>query len=368
MKLLILSEANSIHTKRWVKSLSERGIDIILFSLSPVRDGFYSDLPNVQISTGTSSSSTGIISKIGYLNVIPQIKRIIREEKPDIIHAHYASSYGLLGSLVKPKNIPYIVSVWGSDVYDFPNLIPFGKQIIKYNLRKADYILSTSHVMAKETQKYTDKHIYVTPFGVDINLFTPIQTPVKEEFVIGTVKTLRPKYGIDTLIKAAALVINDNPDIKIRVDIYGEGPQKEELMKLADKLNIANKVNFRGYVDNSLLPHIYSDFSVAVSLSRLNSESFGVVAVEAMACGCPVITSDADGFTEVVKDGITGFIVPKDSPEIAAQAIQKFIDNPSFRDSMGKAGRERVLDLYDWDKNVDTMMEVYSKNFTKTRI
>lgn len=354
----MLSEVNSIHTKRWVKSLAEEGIEIVLFSLSPNRSDWYDDLPNVRVVCASRDAKGSFLSKFGYLTVVPKIKKLIKEINPDIVHAHYASSYGLLGALVK-THIPYIVSVWGSDVYDFPNITPFGKQIIKFNLRKADNILSTSHVMAKETKKYTDKPIQITPFGVDTDLFKPLDTPESDEFVVGNVKTLRPKYGIDVLIRAVDIVIKNNPDRKIRLEIYGEGPQKDELVELTESLGIKDKVSFKGFVQNCQLPEIYNSVSVSVSVS--NSESFGVVAVEAMACGCPVITSDADGFTEVVVDGKTGIIVPKRDIKATSAAIQKFIDNPDLRDTMGKAGRKRVISLYDWNNNVDKMVDIYQR-------
>lgn len=363
MKVMILSDANSIHTKRWVSSLSKKGIDIVLFSLTDCKDKFYNDFERIKIFGLGKDSKDSILSKLRYLTVVSKLKSVIKEEKPDILHAHYASSYGLLGALAKNKEIPYIISVWGSDVYDFPNITPFGKQIIRYNLSKADHILSTSHVMAKETKKYTDKPIVITPFGVDVELFKPSTHKESEEFVIGNVKTLRPKYGIDVLIKAADIVFKNNPDKKIRLDIYGEGPQKEELVELTKELGIEDKVNFKGFVQNTLLPDVYNSVSVSVSVS--DSESFGVVAVEAMACGCPVVTSDADGFTEVVKDGETGFIVPKRNPEATAAAIQKFIDNPNLRKEMGEEGRKRVVHLYDWDENVETMIEEYHKVLEK---
>ncbi|MDQ9894055.1 glycosyltransferase, partial [Acinetobacter baumannii] len=82
------------------------------------------------------------IKKIEYLKVIKEIKKIIYDIKPDILHAHYASSYGLIGSLVNYK--PYIISAWGTDTYEFPNNGFIQKYIIKYNLKKADYIFSTS--------------------------------------------------------------------------------------------------------------------------------------------------------------------------------------------------------------------------------
>lgn len=358
MKVLILSDVNSIHTKRWVKSLSIRKIEIVLFSLSPNKSDWYDKLEHVKVVCAVQDAEDSLVSKIKYLKVIPTIKSIIAKEKPDIVHAHYASSYGLLGAISK-TSIPYIVSVWGSDVYDFPNITPFGKQIIRYNLKKADYILSTSHVMARETSKYTDKPITITPFGVDTGLFKQFGVSKTNEFVIGNVKTLRPIYGIDVLIKAADIVIKNNPNKKIRVEIFGEGPQKDDLVLLVESLGIKDKVSFMGYVQNDQLPEVYNSFSVSVSVS--NSESFGVVAVEAMACGCPVVTSDADGFTEVVKDGETGFIVPKRNPEATASAIQKFIDSPDLREEMGKRGRKRVEELYDWNRNVHTMIEVYKK-------
>ena len=358
MKILILSDAQSIHTKRWVKALAEKDIEIILFSLTSCKDESYEYFQNVKIECASHQTNGSFFSKLNYLKAVPRLKKLIEEIHPDIVHAHYASSYGLLGALAK-TNIPYIISVWGSDVYDFPNITPFGKQVIRYNLKKADYILSTSHVMAEETRKYTDKPITVTPFGVDTALFRPITVPESDEFVIGNVKTLRPKYGIDVLIRAADIVIKNNPDKKIRLEIYGEGPQKDELVQLTESLGIKDKVTFMGFIQNDQLPIIYNSVSVSVSVS--DSESFGVVAVEAMSCGCPVVTSDADGFTEVVKNGETGFIVPKRNPEATANAIQKIVDNASLRDSMGKAGRERVKSLYDWEDNVNTMVSIYNK-------
>lgn len=360
MKVLILSDARSVHIKRWIKALSEHGIKIYLFSLNATDVEYYSQFPDVKVFHSNLEDTESYKTKLKYPFAVHTVKQLIKSVKPDIVHAHYASSYGLIGALAK-THVPYIVSVWGSDVYDFPNETPFGKKIIKFNLKRADYILSTSYVMAKETKKYTNKSISITPFGVETDRFKVIGNPSSDEFVIGTVKTLRPKYGIDILIKAANIVIRNNPSKKIRLEIYGDGSQKDELINLTKSLGIEDKVLFKGFIQNDKLPAIYNSLSVAVSLSVLNSESFGVVAVEAMACGCPVVTSDADGFTEVVKNEETGFIVPKRNPEATANAIQRFLDNPDLRSKMGAAGRERVKKMYDWNDNVNTMINIYRK-------
>jgi glycosyltransferase involved in cell wall biosynthesis len=219
--------------------------------------------------------------------------------------------------------------------------------------------------MAKETHEYTDKSIEITPFGVDLNVFKKIEnvTENHEEIIIGTVKTLAPKYGIDILIKSFKIVLDNNPDKNISLQIIGEGEDKDKLKSLASELRIKSNVNFLGKIENNLLYKYYNRFSVSVSVS--NSESFGVVAVEAMACECPVIVSDADGFTEVVVNNETGFIVPKRNVEATAAAIQKFIDDNTLRNKMGKKGRERVERLYNWENNVNQMIDIYTQTVKK---
>ena len=143
----------------------------------------------------------------------------------------------------------------------------------------------------------------------------------------------------------------------MRLLIAGTGPDRADFEQLCDQLAVRDRVEFLGFIPNDELPSLYAQFDVAVSLSR--EESFGVVAVEAMSCQCPVVTSDAEGFQDVVADGVTGFVVPKDNAQAAADAIQKFIDDPQLRQTMGEAGRRRVAERYDWEQNVDTMLKIY---------
>ena len=218
--------------------------------------------------------------------------------------------------------------------------------------------------MARECAKYYSGEITVIPFGVDTSLFRKMEEyePQNGTFVVGTVKTMAPKYGIDTLIKAFSTVVKKHGSGSLKLVIVGDGPCLEEYRQLAASLALEN-VEFRGRVENSLLPQVYNSFSIAASIS--NSESFGVVAVEAMACQCPVITSDADGFTEVVENGVTGIIVPRADIQATAMAIEYFMENPGIRERMGAAGRERVLRLYKWHDNVAAMIQTYRNCITE---
>ena len=361
MRVLMVADARSVHTRRWAVSLAGAGVEIVLFSIFPSPDDFFEnhgirlevfDLFTYKKEHGLRSFRSMCVR---HYAAVRRLKSLIKMFCPDILHAHYATSFGLIGALTGFH--PFIVSVWGSDVYEFPEQSSINRLSVKYILNKADKVLSTSNIMARRTALFTSVPISVTPFGVDTALFSRI--PVKQDgtFVVGNVKTLSPKYGIDVLIRSFKSVREHNPELKTVLTIVGEGPCRAEYERLAEDLGIREYVLFVGKVSNDRLPQYYNSFSVSVSLSL--SESFGVVAVEAMSCGCPVVVSDADGFTEVVEDGVTGYIVPKGDPDAAASAIQHFIDNPSLRESMGAAGRARVEQFYDWNDNVRTMMKIY---------
>lgn len=365
MKILILSSANSIHTKRWVTSLAKRDIEICLFSLEKNNETEYGQFSNITVIDGefrNNSSKDGEISKITILAYLPKLLKTINTFKPDIVHAHYATSYGLLGALSFFK--PFILSVWGSDVYDFPQTSFLHKLLIKFNLFRATKILSTSHVMALETKKYANSEIYVTPFGIDMSKFKKMEATKPfslNTIVLGTVKTLLPKYGIDYLIRAFKIIKVNNSLLELKLMIVGEGDDKEELVKLCDNLKIIDDVIFIGQVDNNLVPDYLNMFDIYVALSTLDSESFGVAIVEASACEKPVVVSNVGGLPEVVDDKKTGFVVESRNAEAAAVAIEKLILDENLRVSMGKAGRKRVKELYNWDDNVSLVIEIYDK-------
>lgn len=368
MKVLLLADAHCIHTIRWAKSLCEQNIEIGIFSLNFIEnDNPYINESNISVfyyADSNTKSRKSSFSKISYLRAIPFLKKVVEDFKPDIVHAHYASSYGLLGALLDFH--PYIVSVWGSDVFDFPNITYLHKLALKYNLSKADKILSTSNVMAIETQKYTDKDIVVTPFGIDLEKFKPLKVDSlfsKDDIVIGTIKTLEEKYGIEYLIRAFAIVKQRHQDLPLKLLIVGDGSLRNKLEELSTNLGIAKDTVFTGKIRHDLVPKYANMLSVSVSVS--NSESFGVAIIEASACGIPVVVSNVGGLPEVVEDKVSGYVVPARNPEATADAIEKFILDDELKIGMGKAGRERVKKLYDWNKNVDQMVSIYKEMVSK---
>jgi len=143
----------------------------------------------------------------------------------------------------------------------------------------------------------------------------------------------------------------------LKLLLVGGGPQEAALKHLVGDLGLHHDTKFTGRVEHGLIPDYQNMLSISVSVS--NSESFGVAVLEASACEKPVVVSSVGGLPEVVEDGVTGIVVPPRDPVRTAAAIERLIVDQPLRLTMGKAGRERVKRLYEWEQCVDRMMNVY---------
>ena len=366
MKVVLLGGAETIHTIRWAKGLLDAGLEVVLASQHDL---------NESLALGVHFIRLPYSGEVGYFRNVRPLQRILKTLKPDILNAHYASGYGTTARLMGFK--PTVLSVWGSDVYDFPLKSPLHRWWVRRNLMAATQVASTSHAMAEQTRSLApllDK-IAITPFGVELDRFYPLReigNTQKKSIVIGTVKKLTTKYGIDTLLEAFAILVSRltlvAPDQAKRLilRIVGDGADRIHLIRQAEALGIAGRTEFIGRVPHEQVPDELRKLDVFVALSRLDSESFGVAVIEANACSIPVVVSNVGGLPEVVVDGVSGFVVPRENPKAAADMIERFVINADERHAMGRAGRIHVAEQYDWKKNVKQMINVY-ENTIKNR-
>lgn len=354
MKVVLVAPQSIIHTVRWANAINKHVEELHLITL---HDSNKKDLidPDVIIH------KLRFKAPLGYIFNIFEVQKLIANINPDIIHVHSCSGHGTMIALTNIKN--YLLSIYGSDIYEFPNKNFINRQIIRFNLSRAGFLASTSNAMALETNKYTKREIYITPFGVDVKEFDNRRMPFQDkyEFRIGLVKALRERYGIEHLIRAIPeldkMLRKNGSNIKLLVKIYGTGEQKDKLVRLVKELQLNDIIFFPGYVSNDEVSSILNEFDIVCIPSE--SESFGVSAVESMACERPVIVSDADGLKEVVVHGQSGIVVPRRNPEAIAVAIFSLLNDKEFAKKLGANGRKRVLELYDWEKNVKQMIDIY---------
>lgn len=224
--------------------------------------------------------------------------------------------------------------------------------------------------------------VAVIPPGVDLDRFQPIDKTTAKKRVgipcgdknILFAGRIEPLKGIDTMLRAMALIQQRHPEAvqNTCMAIVGGDPWADDLdeemarlQQLRNELEIHDLVTFLGAKDQGILPNYYAAAEMVVMPSHY--ESFGMVALEAMAMGTPVIASEVGGLAHLVKDGINGFHVPSRDPEALAAKIYELLTNEECRRALGERARA-YAQQYDWEKIVARMMRVYNDVLEETAV
>jgi glycogen(starch) synthase len=209
----------------------------------------------------------------------------------------------------------------------------------------------------------TPSKICVIPNGVDVTKFSFSFNygAVRNRFahaserILLFVGRLVPEKGLDTLIKTLPMVLANRVNAKLVV--VGEGPQKELYQSMADDYGMHEKVFFAGHVDDWTLRALYRVADVTVVPSKF--EPFGIVALEAMAAHCPLVTASIGGLNEIVDECGTGLKVPVDNPDALAGAILRMMRDVGFKNFAVENAYRKCLWNYDWDKIAEWTSGVY---------
>jgi D-inositol-3-phosphate glycosyltransferase len=220
------------------------------------------------------------------------------------------------------------------------------------------------------------RKIVVIPPGVDISRFYPIPMDEAKEFIgvpicdrmLFYVGRIEPLKGIDTLIQAIALMHRQN--VCVCLAVIGGDPdnspetqnvEMERLKAMRQEAGLTDLVAFLGKRDQDTLPYYYSAAEAVVVPSHY--ESFGMVALEAMACGTPVVASQVGGLAFLVQDGITGFTVPVDDPQALADRLTTLINDPALRHKLGRQATAMAQE-YAWEEIASRINRLYEDVLT----
>ena len=293
---------------------------------------------------------------------------ILRKKRIDLIHAHWSLPQGFLGILAGHLlKVPCITTLHGSDVFGLRR--PIFRLPNKFAIRHADICTANSRATAQKALQMTAcRNLMIIPMGVDLNDFKKSTEvgDLKKKLrldgeVILSVGRLIDLKGTDYLIKALPKVLLRFPQTKAL--IIGSGPQKSYLLNLAKELHIKDSVVFIGQIPHSQMAKYYSlaDVFVLPSITSKmgETEGFGVVLLEAMACGLPVIGSDTGGIPDIIKNGETGLLFrQKESPDLANQIIRLLTDE-DLRKKMVANARNLIETQFSWEIVAERFMEVY---------
>lgn len=290
-----------------------------------------------------------IISEIHYA------LRITRRRRFDLVHAHWSLPQGLTGLWLRRFcGIPCVISMHGSDIYGLR--APLIRDLNRKVILESNACTANSKATADAAQKVTKrKDISVIPMGVNVDFFESARritnAPEASGPIILYVGRLIDWKGIQYLLDALPIVIAVHP--KATLLIVGSGPSRNDLMELSSRLNLNDHVQFVDDISQKELLRYYSMADVFVLPSVVTdsgeTEGLGVVLLEAMACGVPVVGSAVGGIPDIVQDGETGLLALQKHPEDLANKIHRLLTDEDLRKKVIEKGFQFVRQEFSWD-------------------
>ncbi len=386
----------NVYVRELMRQLGRRGVLVDAFTRS--QSSLEPHVPDIDLGPGVRvihviAGPEAPLSKAEAYRHLPQFVAGVRAFRAahgvhyDLYHSHYWMSGWVAQRLAVRRPAP-IVQMFhtlgamkdlsrGPD--DPPEIEP--RWLVEHELMQSvDAVVAATAVDRQHMVELYDAdpgRLRVIPPGVDLGLFRPIPQAEAlawlgdgpEHRMILFVGRMDPVKGLDTLVQAMALLIQEQPEWRKGACLCIVGGDKPDdpaaldetarrIDRLRAELGLADFVTFLGPQSQADLPFYYSAAQVVVVPSRY--ESFGMVALEAMACGAPVIASDVGGLSTLVRDGRTGFLVPDGDPVALAARLKLLFNNKPLRDELGCHGMA-VADAYGWPVIAERIENLYEE-------
>jgi glycosyltransferase involved in cell wall biosynthesis len=304
---------------------------------------------------------------------VPGVLHHLNDFQPDLVHLHYLFFTGYAAMAWSRWNRrPAIITLVGNDVYD-PYYVPcsFMAPVNRWMVRRADKVAAASSfirdVIAEKFGRPRDQ-VDLVPYGVDLTRFHPVdigtiaalrrQLSLPEHRpIVLTVQRLHERKGVNYYLEAARRMLAVRPNLFFVV--VGSGPERDTLETLSKRLGLSENIRFTGKVLDGELPLYYQ----AADLFAFHTlhEGFGIVLLEAMACGKPVVTTRAGGTLDIVVEGDGGHLVQPRDAEALAERVLRVLADPNEARRMGERNRLRVEENFNWDRLTDRYMTLYEE-------
>jgi glycosyltransferase involved in cell wall biosynthesis len=349
------------HVRYLAKNLSERGFKITVLTT------LLEDTAEDEDFEGYHIHRVKPLLTLFRTPITPGIRKYIKQNPADIVHAH---SPPPLPAYYAARAADNLILTYHCDE-DLPTLI--GDLIVwlyrnifgRYTVKRAKRIIASTSSYARTSKLLWNRRVDIVPMAVDTKIFRPVdpsslrarlieEGAIKEgEKVVLFVGRLVPHKGLEELITCAK-------DVDAKFLICGGGPLKKNLESEIKEREL-NNVRLMGSVEDELLPSYYSLCDVFVLPSHSRLEAFGIVLLEAMACGKPIIASDIPGSREIAVEGVNGLLAEPLNPGDLASKIKELISDGEKAKRMGENGRKLVESKYSWEKVTGQVMSIYNE-------
>jgi glycosyltransferase involved in cell wall biosynthesis len=308
------------------------------------------------------------------------ISKVIEDCRIDLVHAHFAYPEGFAAILAARSRArrPLIVTLHGNDILIEPT-VNFGIRLssrydalVRKVIKEADALIVNSKSVYKEVlgiDACVKDKLHLISLGVDVNRFSPMVNGllvrqglgIENKFIVFTLKNHEPRYRVEDVIRAAAIVTSHYDYVVFLVG--GTGSLKNYHQSLSKKMTASSNIIFLDKIAYNDLPSYYAACDVFVNPAL--GEGFGIVTAEAMATGKPAVAVKRYGSIDLVSDGTNGFLVEPMSPQEIAKRIMYFVENPKEAKRMGMSGRKMVEETFNVENRIDKILLLYAELLEK---
>lgn len=318
------------------------------------RGGLRAVGPSVRVPFNDSVAPIGLRP-----DMARRTSRVLADLAPDVVHVHepVVPWVSLAATMTSRAPVVATFHAWS----DRDRAYRAASRLLRPALSRIDAHLAVSPAAAAYHGAVLGRRpesFEVVPNGVEVDRFrqaAPFRQ-MREQPSLLFVGRLEPRKGLDQLLHAMTRLKTTRPDLRLYV--VGDGPDRDRCQQLLPA-RLRSDVVFLGRVDADELPRFYASCDLFVA-PALGGESFGIVLIEAMAAGCPVVASDIPGYASVVTDGVDGRLVPPRDPAALAESIAALLDNPSLARALADTASARV-DRYDWSAVAEQVRGIHAR-------
>ena len=307
--LCLLGDANSVHLRRWAQEMLARGWRVSVVTARP------QPMDDVE-----QRVLAPVLRQTDWLWRAGAARRHVQDLAPDIVHAHYVTSYGTLAA--RCGRHPLVMTAWGSDLLVTPRQSALLRWLTGWTLRHADLVTGDSQDLVEAIDAYGPRRPAVRiHWGADTARFHPVPWAAKPGFGIASLRAWDDNYRIQVIVAALGRLLQAAPEAPAHLHLLGGGPSEAELRAQVRTLGLQDQVTFHGRVGDAEMQAVLARCKVSVSVPL--SDATSVAMLESMACGLPVLASDLPANREWLgdNDGLWVPVAGGDDDAAAALAV-----------------------------------------------
>jgi rhamnosyl/mannosyltransferase len=345
------------HIKMLAEAQAGAGHDVTVLVTHPTGK------THLETMNGVRVIKAGRLATVASAPITLSLPLRLRRERPDITHLHFPYPLGEVSQLFFGRSRKTVLT-YHSDVVRQKAMLRLYHPLLKMVLQRVDRVIATSgnYIASSPYLRPLRSKCTVIPLGIDLRPFLTAD--------VAEVEALRGRYGRPLLLfvgklryyKGLHYLLEAMTDVEARLLVVGSGPMEPYWRRLAASLHLGEKVTFFGEASDEDLPALYHSSDIFVLPASERSEAFGLVQVEAMASGRPVVSTELGTGTSFVNVHTkTGLVVPARDPVALRDALLKLLGDEALRHQMGQAGRERALREFSLETMVARVERLYEE-------